>query len=492
MRAVLVLFDSLNRKWLSPYGGNPNDTPNFQRLAGRAVTFDQSYVCSMPCMPARRDLHTGRPDFLHRPWGPLEPFDASFPDILKQNNIASHLITDHYHYFEEGGQNYHTKYQTWDFIRGQEGDPWIPDFREDKDLPPHDQRGGRPDQQIQDLINRKQTGRPGQHTQTLCFDAAEAFLQRHAETDHWFLQIECFDPHEPFFAEQETPGPDQDPVTCDWPKYGHVDKTGQRGLIEKYRAAYGNLLRQCDASLGRILDHFDRHNLWEDTMLIVGTDHGFLLGEHDHLAKNVMPLWEEIAHTPLFVWDPRTPDASGQRRDGLTQIIDWAPTLLNFFQLPVPDSMLGKPLHSLIQNGTPVRDAAIFGYFGLYANVTDGRYVYMRSRVSQQDVPLYAYTLDPAHMARRYPQEVLQSAEYHPGFSFTQGIPLMRYQIDTVYEDPSQLWGTLLYDLTTDPAQRNPIRNVEVEDRLQRSLADFMRTCEAPPEQWDSLKVRQA
>ncbi len=36
----------------------------------------------------------------------------------------------------------------------------------------------------------------------------------------------------------------------------------------------------CDYSLGRILDLMDEYDLWKDTMLIVGTDHGFLLAEH--------------------------------------------------------------------------------------------------------------------------------------------------------------------------------------------------------------------
>ena len=34
----------------------------------------------------------------------------------------------------------------------------------------------------------------------------------------------------------------------------------------------------CDMSLGRVLDAFDEHSLWDDTMLLVHTDHGFLMG----------------------------------------------------------------------------------------------------------------------------------------------------------------------------------------------------------------------
>ncbi|MCB0088072.1 MAG: sulfatase-like hydrolase/transferase, partial [Caldilineaceae bacterium] len=69
MKAIMVMFDTLNRHMLPPYSAPGDDwvhAPNFQRLAQRTVTFDNSYVGSMPCMPARRELHTGRLNFLHR------------------------------------------------------------------------------------------------------------------------------------------------------------------------------------------------------------------------------------------------------------------------------------------------------------------------------------------------------------------------------------------------------------------------------------------
>ncbi len=73
----------------------------------RCVTFDRHYVGSLPCMPARRDILSGRLNFLHRSWGPMEPFDNAFPDLLHQAGVYSHLITDHFHYLEDGGATYH-------------------------------------------------------------------------------------------------------------------------------------------------------------------------------------------------------------------------------------------------------------------------------------------------------------------------------------------------------------------------------------------------
>ena len=126
MKAIMVMYDSLNRHMLAPYGCDWTHTENFRRLARHTVTFDNCWVGSMPCMPARRELHTGRYNFLHRSWGPLEPFDDSMPQILKEAGIHTHLISDHYHYWEDGGATYHQRYSTWECVRGQEGDNWQP------------------------------------------------------------------------------------------------------------------------------------------------------------------------------------------------------------------------------------------------------------------------------------------------------------------------------------------------------------------------------
>src|SRR5690348_9041572 len=124
MKAVFVLFDSLCRNALGCYGSSWVRTPNFDRFAARGVTFDRHFVGSLPCMPARRDLHTGRLNFMHRSWGPLEPFDNSFPQSMWLAGIHTHLVSDHLHYFEDGGATYHNRFRTWDFVRGQEYDAW--------------------------------------------------------------------------------------------------------------------------------------------------------------------------------------------------------------------------------------------------------------------------------------------------------------------------------------------------------------------------------
>lgn len=119
MKCVFMLFDTLNRRSLECYGGTTTKTPNFNRLAKQSIVFDNHYVGSLPCMPARREIMTGRHNFLHRSWGPLEPFDNSFQILGQERGVYAHLVTDHAHYWEDGGATYHTRYDSADMIRGQ-------------------------------------------------------------------------------------------------------------------------------------------------------------------------------------------------------------------------------------------------------------------------------------------------------------------------------------------------------------------------------------
>lgn len=492
MKAVVLMFDSLNRHMLPPYASDTwVHAPNFTRLADRGVTFDRSYVCSMPCMPARRDFHTGRPNFLHNGWGPLEPFDDSMPQMLKDAGVYTHLATDHYHYFEDGGATYHTRYNSYESFRGQEGDPAIGQVAA-PEIPDNINGKGRP----QDWVNRAHFTADKHHPQTQTLDAGITFLERNHAADRWMLQIECFDPHEPFtcdpkYRDQYPSG--YDGPLFDWPGYHAVNETADQ--VQEAKNNYAALMTKCDESLGRVLDAFDEHGLWEDTMLVVWTDHGFMLGEHGCWAKNWMPLFEEVSHTPFFIVDPRHPEAAGQCREALVQpAIDLAPTLLNFFDLAPTPRMLGHDLSPVVREDQAVRDAAIFGYFGNRVNVTDGRYVLYRAppqRPEHDDAPsdCYRYTLMPTAM--RGFSSGLDHATLRPPLPFTQGLPVLRFPAGSTSAstDHHPAEADLLFDLQQDPAQTTPIDNNTRSHRLLTQMTALMQACHAPPEQFTRMGV---
>lgn len=402
MKAIMIMYDSLNRIYLEPYGCSWTLMPNFSRLAQRCVQFENCYAGSMPCMPARRELHTGRYNFLHRSWGPMEPFDDSMPAILKENGIYTHLISDHQHYWEDGGCTYHTRYSSWEISRGQEGDPWKADLgiTFDKDTffeakkPLVGDRAYR-EWYAKDERNRAYMDTEARTSQAVTFENGIQFIrQNHAQDD--------------------------------WPPYAEVAEDSQ--TIQHVRYEYAALVRKCDRYLGKILDLMDRYDLWKDTMLIVNTDHGFLLGEHGWWGKTVMPMYDEIAHTPMFLYDPRLPECCGERRSSIVQTIDLAPSLLEFFGIVIPHDMQGKPLLSMAELAGP--------------------------------------------------------------FSFTKGCRVLKIKAENRSGDTTA-FGTRLYDLQTDPEQNTPIENEKVQAGMEIRLKEVFDEGDAPEELYERFGLKR-
>lgn len=485
MKAVMLMFDSLNKHMLSAYGCQSTITPNFERLRKRSLKFDNFYVGSMPCMPARRELHTGRYNFLHRSWGPIEPFDESMPEILKKQGIHTHLVTDHKHYWRDGGATYHSRFSTYEFIRGQEGDNWkgvvnkpIVHY-ESGETEENKQR--KIASRTQHLINQQYMQDEKDHPLVKTINHGIEFIETNQDADNWFLQLECFDPHEPFYVPEKylqmygLSNQDFD----GWPPYYLVTEDESRQKV--IRGFYQALVTMVDEYVGQVLDVFDKYNLWQDTMLIVNTDHGFLLGEHEWWGKNIMPLYNEIANTPFFIYHPEITSVNESRKM-LAQSIDIPATLLDYFNAPIPPNMQGKSLISGLENDSPIREYALFGYHGCQINITDGEFVYMRSPVVQGTEGLNDYTLMPTRINRRFTPKELQGTQLHEGFDFTQGCAVLKIPATSVMTTDSDRFGHRLYNVKLDPQQISPIVEFETECRLLENIRLMMIANDAPLE----------
>ena len=496
MKTVFLLFDSLNRRALSCYGGSV-PTPNFERLAARGVRFDKHYVGSLPCMPARRDLLTGRLGFMHRSWGPLEPFDDNFPELLAQNGIYTHLVTDHYHYFQDGGSTYHNRYTSYEFIRGQESDYWIamvdPPIEQFYETYHRNQiEDHRRGHRLQGAINRSVLQVEADFPITKCFDAGLEFLKNNGDADNWLLQIETFDPHEPFVAPERCrakfPSGYNGPV-LDWPRYRAVSETP--GETEELRQNYAALVAFCDDQLGRLLDEFDANDHWKDTAIILTTDHGFMLSEHNWWGKNQMPFYDEIARIPLIVAHP---DLAPGARLALTQTTDIMPTLLDLFDITPPQDVRGASVMPLARGiKDSIRDLAIFGIYAGAVNATDGKYMYFRYPDQMTSTGMFEYTLMPMHNYNLFEPPELAKATLHPGFDFTKGVPVLKVPaLPDAKRSPRQGGfydaQTRLFDMEVDPQQQNPFRDPATENLLCAAIAREMARHDAPPElyqRWD-------
>jgi arylsulfatase A-like enzyme len=504
MRAIFVLFDSLNRTAMGCYGASAVKTRNFDRFARRAVKFDNHFVGSLPCMPARRDLHTGRLNFMHRSWGPLEPFDNSFPEMLRARGVHTHLITDHLHYFEDGGSTYHSRFRTWEFIRGQEYDPWkamvqppVERLKELYSAKHYDfdrlsefgefNAWKRPQSAVNRLFVQSEEDFPGPQ----CFKAAFEFLDLNRSADDWFLMVECFDPHEPFTAPERFKSQYRtgwNGGILDWPLYEKA--TGSAEEIAEIRANYAALVAMCDDYFGKLLDYFDAHDLWKDTALILSTDHGFLLAEHDWWGKNLMPYYAEISNIPLLVHHPAAGAHAGERRQALTQTIDLMPTFLDIFGIAAPPEVQGRSLLPLLEQDGAHHEVVAFGMFGGPVGASDGRYTYYLYPEDLYAPGLHEYTLMPAHLNSLFSAAEMKTSRLAGPFDFTKDMPVLKIDAlkdarriplhdDKRFEPDG---GTTLYDLKNDPKQLRPFRDAAIEGRFKATIAAVFAAHDAPPE----------
>lgn len=492
MKAIMVMFDTLSKAYLPNYGNDWVKAPNFERLSEKCMTFDNFYGGSMPCMPARREMHTGKYNFLHRGWGPLESFDYSVFEQLDKNNIYTHLITDHSHYFEDGGATYHNRYSSWEGFRGQEGDRWIPRLEalEDDNQNPLNKPKGTISR-TQHFANRTQIQSEAEMSSVQVISRGLDFLEKNHEKDDWFLQLECFDPHEPFFvpekyrerydlvAEKDIPY---------WPVYQRLteeEKQRFSGDITDMQKEYAALISMCDEYLGKVLDFMDEKNMWQDTMLIVNTDHGFLLGEHNWLGKNVAPMYEEIVHIPFFMHIPNH-SLNGQRMEQLCQTIDLPATLEEYFGLEPFENMEGRSLFNSLDRQQEQHETILFGTNGGHVNLFDGQYTYMKAAANKENEPLVHYTLMPTMIRGFYPKASLEKIALDVGSQFTNGMPCLKIPVTLNYFNSYDI-GTLIFDHRQDPNQQVPIENPSLQAKLDKKLLDKMRQVGAPKEEFERL-----
>lgn len=484
MKAIMLMFDSLNRRLLQPYGSTETKTPNFNRLSQHCMVFDHAYVGSMPCIPARKELHTGRHNFLHRSWGPLEPYDDSVPELLKKSGIHTHLVTDHKHYWRDGGATYHNRYSTYEFIRGQAGDLWIGQVNQPfvnikiMDDPERVER--RRLSRSQDLVNRTYHTKHHTHQLIQTFDKGLEFMECNAQSDQWFLQIECFDPHEPYFVQEAYRR--QFHLSDEFDGWAPLMiRTPDEGNPEQIRQHYKALLAMVDDQVGRFIDKMDELNLWDDTLLIVNTDHGCFLGEHEWWYMGVMPLYNEMANIPLMIHHPDF-TTNGKHTEALVQTIDLPATLLDYFKITQPQAMSGKSLLPCLSGLKSARTSALFGYFGCDLNVTDGRFVYMRAPLTKDYQGVFEYTLTPTHINQPFSVKELRGAILRDPFNFTKDCKVLKIQATEQPQPNAHRYLHRLFDLQTDPHQMHPIDDPTLELRYCHLLAALLQENDAPPE----------
>jgi arylsulfatase A-like enzyme len=496
--AVVVLLDSLNRHHLGSYGSTEFDTPNLDRLAARAVRFERHVTGSLPCM--RHDLLVGALDFLWRPWGSIEIWEDPITADVARTGVTTMLVADHPHLFETGGENYHTEFSAWEYLRGGEGDPWRtapdPSWMGTPALPARRADGLARGYDTSRTWFRAEEEFPGPRVMQTAADWLDHNAGRH---DRFLLVIDEFDPHEPF----DTPAPWANRYDPSWPGDlliwpPYAVRGVERGVLSEregrhLRANYGSKLSMIDHWLGRVLDALERNGLWDDTVVILCTDHGHYLGEKDIWGKPAVMQYETLGHIPLLVsWPGLAPGTC----DALTTTVDLHATLCELFGAEPGHRTHGRSLRPLLTGETDaVREWAIGGVFGNWVQVTDGRRKYARA-AEGDNYPLSLWSNRWSTMPiHGLPDFRLPRPDRRARLDFMPGsdVPVIRQPFQPGDLLPFWVSGPVgrhhVFDVDEDPSEDHDLVGEAVERELIDLLVAALDEVEAPREQYERLGV---
>ncbi len=399
MNIILVLFDSLNKASLEPYGAPFGRTPNIKKFAEKGISFSNHYVGSLPCVPARRELFSGRKDFLFRGWGHLEAFDLPLPQLLEKKGYKTQIITDHYHYWEKGAHGYIESFQGCELVRGQETDPWI--ISEISELPKEFQiltKYRDREQVLRYYQNVKNFKDEEDFPSPKVLKAASKWIKENKELKPFFLQVECFDPHEPWYS----PEPYRSMWTKNihknynfWPPYQDEDKMNEffektsDEELEFIRSQYAGKVSMIDKWFGVLMEAIGDSGIADETVIILTSDHGHDLGEHKSFGKS-FPDWDEHANIPLFIQHPGY--GTNQTISALTTTVDLYSTILDFADVRNYSANNSQSIVPLLEKElNKIHEYVTYGRFGSGISITDGKVILMQG-FNNDDFPLYEYT----------------------------------------------------------------------------------------------------
>ncbi|MER9582112.1 alkaline phosphatase family protein [Mesorhizobium sp. M0276] len=413
---LLITCDQWRGDCLSAAGHPLVKTPNADALAAEGVLFKRHYGGAAPCSPARACLYTGLYQMNNRVCRNGTPLDA------RHGNIALHARGLGYDptLFGYTDVSLDPRLLAPGDPRLQSYEGVLPGFAVRQLLPEHQkqwlswlkQRGidisaGSPDIHrpvAQGKASSSVSNAPPVYARNetpAAFLTGEftRWLGEQEDAAPWFAHLSFISPHPPFIvpepyntmydpgdgpsfqraANWQTEAESHPYLAFDLGRQKQMKfRPDAKGKVHDWneddfrgiRAIYYGMISEVDAQLGRIWQAVKAAGAWDDTIIVLTSDHAEMMGDHFMLGKG--GYFDGSYHIPLIIRDPRHAQAAGGSVDRFTEAVDILPTLLDLLGEASAPHLDGYSLKPFVGGGSPPdwRDAAHWEFD--FRSIADG------------------------------------------------------------------------------------------------------------------------
>ena len=361
---LLIMADQLSAPFLSAYGGSTVVSPTIDALAADGVVFESAYSNSPLCAPSRFSMMSGRLPSRIGAYDNAAEFPASVPTFAHHLRAAGYQtsLVGKMHFVGPDQLHGYEERPTTDIYPADFG--WTPDWR-DPD--------GRFDwwfHNMDSVVNAGVADVSNQldYDDEVGFEAVRKIrdLGRTSDNRPWMVTVSFTHPHDPYVARREfwdlyheaeialpavgrLADDDVDPHSRRLRQVIGADMAEvDEAMIRKARRAYFASISYVDHWVARLREVLSRHRLDENTVIILTSDHGDMLGERGLWYK--MSFFEHSVRVPFIVHHPSRFESG--RVAARASLLDLAPTLIELAGAEPDPALEGDSLVPLLHGGT--------------------------------------------------------------------------------------------------------------------------------------------
>jgi arylsulfatase A-like enzyme len=431
MNVVVVVMDSLRADHI--YGHRAR-TAAWDRVARQGVRFLNAHPEGMPTIPARRAIMSGKRTYPFRGWRPRwrdlpaqpgwEPVGSDgemWTATLGRAGWTTGYVTDNPHLLLPVHARFRKKFDRVELVEGQvpvrRRPPGRPPARVTAHYLPKVLRGTNAENRMANYLALNPRNRPEeQYNAAKVFREGMGWIEWARARQPFALVIDSFDAHEPWDAPRRLIDMYGDPnphgVEPIQPFATPAGRSSElhltQRLLRRMRQLYAAEVTMVDVWLGRFLDRLENLGLAANTLVVLVSDHGVLLGERGWVGKRYSEMHEELTHVPLAMRHPAG-KAAGRTSGYYASTHDVGPTVLSVLGVDEPRGMNGADLSPLFNGNAPrTKRGYRTSAYNTYVSASDGRWLLIAGN-HREELRLYDRKRDRyerRNIAHRHPKKV--------------------------------------------------------------------------------------